>query len=194
MNPDKPSRRPSFSLPGSPILRVAYILGGLLVLLIIFSVVKGQIAKSNLTPYVGIAQDQQAIIHVVAATNQQVGQQTNLSADSQNFAATTQYSLISSRDAMARYLANNGRKISNKIINAKVSTADDSQLAGAATAGTYDQTFQTVMKNKLTGYLNDLKQAYQQTSGKHGHALLNDDYDQAKLLLTQLNAAAGQPQ
>lgn len=190
VNPEKPPRRPSFSLPGSPIVRVVYIAGTFLVLLIVFNIIKGQVGKSNFTPYVGIAQEQQEMIHLV--TN--AGQQTNLSAATQNFAATAQLSLTSSRDATAQYLANNHQKINAKVINLKVSTAVDDQLTNAATAGTYDQSFQTIMKSRLTTYVSDLKQTYQQTKGQRGHALLNDDYNQAQLLLIQLNLASSQPQ
>lgn len=159
-------------------------------LLIVFNIIKGQVGKSNFTPYVGIAQEQQEMIHLV--TN--AGQQTNLSAATQNFAATAQLSLTSSRDATAQYLANNHQKINAKVINLKVSTAVDDQLTNAATAGTYDQSFQTIMKSRLTTYVSDLKQTYQQTKGQRGHALLNDDYNQAQLLLIQLNLASSQPQ
>jgi hypothetical protein len=44
------------------------------------------------------------------------------------------------------------------------------------------------MNTKVTAYISDLKQTYNQTSGKNGHVLLKSDYAQAQLLLAQLNA------
>lgn len=185
VNPSKPKIGPGFNLPGSPVVRIVYIAGGLLLLLIIFSVVKGQFSKSNFTPYISIIQDQQAMIHLVDSVNNQ----TNLSTGTQNFAVTTQLSLTSSRSAMVGYLANNHKKVSDKVANLKISASVDEQLANANSAGTYEQAFQGVMKNKLTSYLNDLRQTYKQTKGKKGHALLQDDYNQAKLLMIQLDTA-----
>jgi len=172
-------------------MRAFYAVGGLLVLLIIFVIIKGLLGGSNnFTAFVGVAQDQQELIHLVAGTSQQ----TNITAADQNFAATAQLSLTSSRSALISYLTNNRQKVSTKVIDLKVSSATDSQLADAVSAGTYDQTFQQIMKGQLTTYLSDLKQAYKQTSGKRGHALLNDDYNQAQLLVRQLNSASSQAQ
>lgn len=172
-------------------MRAVYIAGGLLVLLVIFIIIKGLFGGgSNLTPYDTVAEDQQELIHLVVNASQQ----TNTTVADQNFAATAQLSLTSSLADTVKYLANNGQKISTKILDSKVSTATDTQLVNAASAGTYDQTFQQVMQGKLTAYISDLQQAYRQTSGKNGHALLSDEYKQAQLLLTQLNAASPQSQ
>jgi hypothetical protein len=177
------------SLPGgnSTILRAVYVVGGLLVLLVIFMIIKGVLSGgSNLTLFVGIAQDQQEIVHLTTITSQQQAQGQTLTTSDQNFAATSQLSLSSAQTAIIQYLANNRQKVKAKTLNLKLSAATDTQLANAATAGNYDQVFQQVLKIKLMAYINDLRQTYKQTNGQKGHALLSDQYKQAQLLLVQL--------
>ena len=191
INPEKPSR-PKLKLPVLPAnsslaVRVLAAVGGLLVLVIAFIIIKGLVAPGpNLTPFIGIVQDQQELIHLAGAAGRQ--QQSGISTSSQNFAVTTQLSITSSQSAILKYLLANGQKVAPKVLVIKVSATIDSQLTAATAATTYDQTFRSIMKTQLTAYKNALKQVYNQTSGKNGHALLSNDYDQANLLLTQLNA------
>jgi hypothetical protein len=131
-----------------------------------------------------VAQDQHELIHLATNASQQQG----ITTTDQNFAATAQLSLTSAQSVTVKYLVANGNKISLKVLSLKVSTATDAQLTAAAAATTYDQTFQAIMKAKLTTYVSSLQQTYKQTTGKNGRALLNNDYNQAQLLLTQLNA------
>ncbi|HEY5153035.1 MAG TPA: hypothetical protein VII55_03600, partial [Candidatus Saccharimonadales bacterium] len=191
-HPDEPVRsRSPLSLPGgsSVAVRALVVAGGLMVLLVIFLIVKGLFGGgANLTSFVGIVQDQQELLHLTGSAGQHQGQVQPLSTSNQNFAATAQLSLTSSQAALVTYLSGNGQKIKTKELNLKVSTTIDTQLTNATAAGTYDQTFQTIMQSQLTGYMNDLKQTYKQTNGKRGHVLLNTDYEQAKLLLTQLTS------
>lgn len=167
-------------------MRALLAAGGLLVLVIIFVIIKSLFGGggSNLTLFVGVAQDQQELIHL--ATN--ASQEKSLTANDQNFAATAQLSLASSQAAIIKYLSVNGQKVNLKTVNLKLSASLDAQLTNAAAATIYDQTFQQITKTKLTAYLSDLQQTYKQTKGKNGRALLSDDYNQAQLLLAQLNA------
>ncbi len=187
-SPEKSAKR-QWQLPGgnSLLQRVLLGAGGLLVLIIIFVIVKSLLGGGNnavLTSFVGVAQDQQELIHL--ATNASL--QTNLTVNNRNFVATAQLSLTSSQTAVGKYLSTGGHKVSLKTLNLKISTSLDTQLTNAAAATTYDQTFQEITKSKLTAYISDLQQTYKQTKGKTGRTLLNDDYNQAQLLLTQLNA------
>lgn len=188
VNPEKPAKR--LRLPGGNSLLTRTLLagGGLLVLVIIFVIIKSLLGGGNstFTAFVGVAQDQQELIHL--STN--AGQQTNITTGNMNFAATAQLSLASSQAALGKYLSTSGHKVSLKTLNLKVSASLDNQLVNAATAATYDQTFQQIAKTKLTAYMNDLQQTYKLTRGKNGRALLNDDYNQAQLLMIQLNAPA----
>ena len=165
-------------------VKIGLVTSGLIGLFILFSVLKGLVVGGpNLTPLVGLAQEQQAIIHLTEASKRQ----KDLNVVNKNFATTAQASLTTSQTNIIKYLQLNGKKTAGKTLNAKVSTKIDEQLTAAAAAATYNQTFQDIMKTKLNTYMTDLKQAYQQTSGKKGRALLSADYNQAQLLLTQLN-------
>jgi hypothetical protein len=171
--------------------RAALFVGGLFVLLILFLIIKSLLSgTSNFTLLVGVAQDQQEILHLTSTVTN-ASQQQNLSAADQNFAATTSASIGSSQTTLATYMAANKHKLNPKTLNLKVSKALDDQLVTAQANGTYDQTFQQILKGRLTSYSSDLSQAYQKTKGSKGRALLASDYSQAKLLLKQL-AASGQ--
>jgi hypothetical protein len=184
MNPEKPSRK--FSLPGGSSLasRALVIGGGLLMLFIIFAILKSLFGSgSDFTPFISVAQDQQELVHLTTAATQQQG----ISTASQNFAATTQLTIGSAQANLIKYLATNHKKVSSKVLILKVSASTDSQLQAAIAATTYDETFQQVMKNELGTYMKDMQQVYNQTKGKKGRTLLRTDYQQAQLLLTQLN-------
>jgi hypothetical protein len=168
-----------------------YVGGGLVVLLILFSIVKGLLGGgSNLTPFISIAQDQQELIHLTTNATQQQSQGQSMTTIDQNFAITSQLSITSAQAAIIKYMATNGKKVNTKTLSLRINTATDTQLTGSAAAGNYDQTFQAIMKDKLVAYSNGLKQAYKQTSGPKGRTLLADDYRQAQLLLVQLNQPA----
>jgi hypothetical protein len=183
INPETPVRKPL--LPGfsSMALRAAAVSGGLLVFLILFVVIKGFITGSSPLPgFVSVVQDQQELLHLIASTDGQ----HDLTTANQNFVATAQLSLDSSQSDLISYLAKNGNKVDKKQVNLKISQTTDTQLANSTSAGTYNQTFKEVMKSKLNAYSQDLQQTYQQTKGEKGKALLSSQYDQAKLLLIQL--------
>lgn len=177
------------NLPGgnSMLTRIALIGGGLVILLIIFTVLKGLLTSGpDLTPVVAVVQQQQELIHLV--TTAQQSQQGNLSVTNKNFAATLQLTLGTSQGKTIQYLATNHKKLKAKQLNLKVSALTDKRLAGAAAAGNYDQTFTEIMQAQLNTYGSDLALAYKQGYGPKGKALLKDDYRQLQLFKTQLNA------
>jgi peroxiredoxin len=166
-------------------IRAMFVAGGLFALLLVFIIFKSVFGGgSAFTPYIAVTQDQQELIHIATAANQQ---SQGISVANQNFMATAQLSLSSAQTMLITYLSANGQKIDNKTLVLKVSPSTDTQLQSALAATTYDQTLQQIMKNQLGTYMNDLQQAYKQTTGQKGHALLTSDYKQAQLLLTQLN-------
>lgn len=181
--PAQPRNR--FSLGSSSLaVRIMLFSGGLLVLLVGFVVIKNVLSGSSSLPgIVTVAQDQQAILHVLDGA----GQQNDLSSSSQNFIATANLTLNSSQSDTIGYLSKNGHKLNKKEIGLKISSSTDAQLQSAQTAGTYDSTFKQVMTAKLNAYVTDLQSAYTQTDGPVGQSLLSDQYDQAKLLLIQLD-------
>ncbi len=188
--PARPSG-PKFSLPGignSGPMRFLVAGGGLLALLIVFMIVKSILSGggANLDSFVNIAQDQQALIHLTEGVDQQEG----ISTTNGNFAATAQLTLDSAQSDLLKYLATNHKKVSPKILNLKVSAKLDQRLQAAAQATTYDQTFKEILNTQLTDYANDLRTVYQNNAGAKGRVLLSNQYNQAQLLITQLNSPA----
>lgn len=192
INPE-PKKRKSFSLlsgDSSLPVKLAVVAGGLLILFVLFSIAKGLLSGPSVMPsFVGIAQDQQQIIHILGKVSTS-GNSNNLSSNNQNFLVTAQLSLTSSQSDMIDYLAKNGTKVKAKQLNLKVSTATDTQLADSAAAATYDQTFKQIMETELNSYMRDLQDTYKQSTGAKGKALLTKDYNQAQLLLTQLETTS----
>jgi hypothetical protein len=180
-NQPKSNSRRGPSLPGlSPRLgRIAFVIVGFLLLIIIFSVIKSSLGgSSNLPQLVAVAQDQTEILHLANETNQQSG----LTASDQNLVATLNSSVTSSYGQLQAYIVANGHKVNPKEFQLKISGADDKELSSAETAGTYDQAFAQVMSGQLNVYIRDLSTAYNVTKGPKGRALLSSDYKQAQLI------------
>jgi hypothetical protein len=193
INPESPVARRS-TLPGLPpanslLLRVIYGVVGLIILLILFSVIKGLIVgKPKLDSFVSIAQDQQELIHL--ATNAAAtAQQQSLSTGNQNVAATLELTITSNQAQITKYLSTNHLKVNTKTLSLKQNTTVDTELTNAQSAGTYNQAFQQVIESQLSSYSTDLKLAYS-SAGINGRALLSSDYKQAQLLYTEASSTA----
>ncbi|HWB39099.1 MAG TPA: hypothetical protein VG604_02540 [Candidatus Saccharimonadales bacterium] len=184
--PGQPAKQSAMVTSSMP-QRIAVVLGGVLVLIIIAVLLKGMLAGGkNLTGVVAVVQDQQEMLHILNNATQQQG----ISGSNLQFVVTAQASLGSSQSALFTYLNNNHFIIKPQQLALKISTTTDKELATAAANTTYNQTFQQVMQLQLGTYTHDLKLAYDQ-SGPNGKALLNDDYNQAQLLAKLLNQTAG---
>lgn len=192
---DKPaSMLPSFLSGKSLRMRIVILGGGLVGLLIVFSILKGLLAGSfNSQPFLAVLQDQQELIHLSSEAGQSQTSQATLPEAYQGFIGTTQLTVTSVQSQLISYLALNKQKVSATQLNLKVSTATDTQLTGASASGDYTSTFQQIMSSQLNTYTTDLHAAYAQTSGIKGRAQLNNDYKQARLLIKQLNQAGSAP-
>lgn len=189
MNPAAPPKKPLLPSGSNLAVRIGLVAGGLLVLLILFSIVKSLVVQSpDLTGFVVIAQDQQELIHLVSNTAS--NGQSGLSSNNKNLAATAQLSLSSNQSRVLQYLAANHKKVRSKDLNLKLSSTLDNQLANAQTAGTYDSTFQSIIASQLKTYISDLSSTYRSSSAKQqkGRALLKSLYAQASLLQNQVGS------
>jgi hypothetical protein len=194
--PPKPQRQP-FKLPGlgngsSLPVRIAVVAGSLLLLVIIFAIARSLLSGGGNTEVLtNVAQQQQSMIHILqngAGENNQ--QQAVLSDTNQNFAATAKLSLTSAQQELIQYMANNGKKVKTKNLSLKIDPKVDEQLSTAASNSTYDPVFKQVMQDQLTSYEKAIQAAYKETSGPKGRALLQQEFQGAQLLLTQLNSPA----
>jgi hypothetical protein len=187
-DPGKPPRKSL--LPGASSLlgRVLLVVGGLLVLVIIFVIVRGALTGGSSVPaFVGIAQEQEELIHLTDGADKE----NSLNEVNQNFAITARLSLTSAQSELIQYMSKNGTTINAKDLGIKISATTDQKLTSAATNNTYNETFKTIMQTKLTEYQKDMQQLYaDKATGKTGKALLDKDYAAAGLLIEQLNATA----
>jgi hypothetical protein len=194
MNPAQsaaPAKRSWLPGNGSLISRVLVVSVGLLVLLIGFTVIKNIVAPGpNYAVFTSVIQDQQALVHLTDRSQAATQSGTSLSINHQNFAVTAHAAIGSSESQTIAYLTQLKQKINAKQLDLKISPTVDSQLSAAATAGTYDSTFQTIMNKQLDAYKADLSKAYDQ-AGPHGKVLIKDAFDQAKLLQAQLTTTDG---
>lgn len=184
INPARPSRKLSLSRFKSRSARVAIVGAGTLLLLLLFVVIKSFFGGSvnNTGSLTAVVQYQRALIHISTAAVQQPG----ISATTQNSAATILASISSAQQQLLAYFKTNGQSVSKTVANKKISASSDAQLTAAAGAGNYDKTYQSIIQILLTDYEQALKQAYAQTKGPQGQALLASDYSSALLLAQQL--------
>jgi len=184
MNPSVKQGGLAVAAPSSLMKRILVVAVGLFILLILFVGVKNLIgsSSSNAASLLSVAQDQQELLHIATNASQQAG----VSISTLNSTSTISASIGSQESQLTAYIKSVGQKYNTAQLGLKLSSATDAQLTAAASAGTYDQTYQTVMQGVLTNYQNDLKKAYSQTTGPRGRTLLNADYNAAKLLLQQL--------
>jgi flagellar basal body-associated protein FliL len=183
MSPNQQPTRPTF--PGGSSLRGRIIIVGLglIVLLILFSIIRGLVVgKPNMQDFVGVAQDQASIIHLVS----KAAEEPSLNQQNKNFVYTAQTSMQTTQRDTLTYLRNNKVKVKDKVLILKTSAKTDNDLATAATNSNYNEAFHDVMKAQLETYQQDLQNAYAKTKGPKGRDLLSKSYNSAGLLLTQL--------
>lgn len=180
------SNQPS-ALANSVPKRIALVVAGLLLLIILFSVGKNALSTGpKLDEVVASMQRQQEILHVLGNALQE----TSLSTSNKNFALTAQLALGTSQSQLIAYVQDTGMKLTPQILALKLNTTVDTQLTASATNNAYNPTFKDIMITQLTAYQNGLNTAYDQDTGAKGRALIKDDFIQSKLLLEQLQTPA----
>ncbi|HXE10362.1 MAG TPA: hypothetical protein VN554_02955, partial [Verrucomicrobiae bacterium] len=184
--PARAPRTPLLSqIPGgnSLIGRISLAGGGLLLLVILFSVINGFINRGpDLTSAFTVVQEQQAVLHLANEVRGSL-----LSPATANANTNVQLSVGTSQSELISYMTKNHFKIKPKLMNAKISHSTDAQLDVAYADKTYEPTYRSLLQQKLTAYMKALQASYQQIKGPKGQALLKDSYHQAQLLQLQLN-------
>jgi hypothetical protein len=173
-------------LGGKSLKQRLLLIGGVAVVLIIIGVVLASLlgGNGNTLQYVAVTQDQNELTRVATEASTQAVQQTT-----QNFAENVVLSLGSAQQQLLAYLKSNGRKVSTAQLSATKDTKTDQELTAAAAASNYDVVFAQVMQTELNSYLQDIKTVYP-TAGPKGKTILQNDFNGAKLLLTQANELA----
>lgn len=183
LNPPAPPKKPLLPGGNNKIVRIGVVLGGVLILFILFSFIKGIVTSNpSVDKLTAIAQDQQVILLI----NNQADEVQGLNETNKNFVATATPAITTSQADMIAYLAKNGKEIKSKELVLKVTPETSKELAASIDTNTYNETFKATMTRVLDAYSKDLASAYPTVKGPKGKALLDDSYTQAQLLLVQL--------
>ncbi len=165
------------------IKKVIILVGGAVGLIIVFAIISSLIGGgSNITPLINVAQDQNELVRVATEATGQATLQTT-----QNLGQSVELSLTSAQQQLLKYLKDNGHTISSSQLQATKNSQTDKQLTAAASASDFDGAFTTVMQSQLKAYLNDINSAYSSV-GPKGKALLKNQYNGGKLLLSEATA------
>ncbi len=175
--------KPKRSLgPTSAKGRVFVVVSGFIILIILAIAIVSSLSKSSTPDLLKVTQDQNEIVRISTA-----GALNATSTSTKQFAITTQLSVASAQTDLLALLKKNGVVYSVKQLSLTQSAATDQQLATAASASLYDQTFDTIMKSQLQTYSNDIKTVFVTSKSATLRTLLNNDYKGAQLLLTQVS-------
>lgn len=183
-NPVQPTGKKRWGGQQSTLFKIIVFGVGLLVLLIVFGIIRSALSggNSSTTALNAVAQQQTAVAHIAGIAKDQQGIDTT----TLNSANTAAVSVASSQAQLIAFSSSHGVKIDTKKLGLKIDVNVDNQLKTAVAAGTYDQTYSTVMQAQLKEYKQTLQQAYNQLSNPEGRNLLDDQFKQADLLLVQL--------
>lgn len=185
-SPEEPKRSPLSFLSGLSLRgRIILGAGGLVAFLILILILRALVGGGgNADVLITVVQDQQELVHLA----ENAGTEQSLSRKNRNLASTVQLAVASSQSQLVTYLAEGGKRLNEKQLNLKVDATVDQRLTDAASSGTYNQTFEEIMRDTLNEYGQDLQDAYQANKGPNGRAILSDSYNQARLLGIQLNS------
>lgn len=184
MDPQKPPRRP-FTLPGNSMgIRVAFAAGGLIMLIILFSIGSSFLNKSsNLQKQklLSLAQTQSEIVGVVNTASEKINDKDLLYR-----AATVKITLESSQQQVISALQKRGKKkIKEKELNV-TNPADDAVLSEGEQNGRYDEAYTQLLQKLLSDYQRKLKAVYDSGTVSEKEIATNAN-EQIKMLLTGIN-------
>lgn len=184
MNPQKPPRQP-FTLPGDSMgVRIAFAAGGLIVLIILFSIGSSFLNKSsNLQKQklLSLAQTQSEIVGVADTASEKINDKDLLYR-----AATVKVTLESSQQQVISALQKRGKKkIKDKELNVK-NPADDAALSEGEQNGRYDEAYTQLLQKLLSDYQLKLKAVYDSGTASEKE-IASTANEQIKMLLSGLN-------
>lgn len=165
---------------GNKKVRIAMVAGGLIGLLVIFSIVQALLPKdSSGQELIGIAQAQTEAIRV-----SDLGNKADAS-DIRFWAINSNLSLTSDKNALLSYMQKNHFTYSAKALSATHNAKTDQSLKDATSSSTYDSTFKPLYLAQLHSYLTLLKQRQVNSTGPNEQKLLASCIDHVNLLLQQ---------
>ena len=187
------SKLPKLPVPNKASLtvKIAFVAGVLLLVLIGFSVVSALLPKDTAVPdYTAIAQTQQEIIRVCGQ-----GAARGTQRSTRYYATTCSASLRSDEQAMLAYLAQNGVKVSSKQLGLLANAQTDAKLKSAIASSNFDPVFLQLSQQSLQAYANRLKARLAMPSTKpKARVILQAALTHDNLLLEQVGTAQSSPE
>ena len=176
-------QRQRFSDNTSAKTRLLVALGaGLLLIMIVWASLSllSKATSLDATPVIALAERQNELIRI---SNEPTS--SAFSQSTKNFAATTQYGLLTEQQTFLTFLKKNGTTPSHEILISTANKKTDADLKQAKTVGSYDQTYVTIAQSQLTAYEKALQQAYATAKNANEKQILKAAYSHAELLLQQ---------
>ena len=159
-----------------------------IILLIIIFIIRIFVSSTpfSRSDYLAVVERQQQMIHILTTdvTSQTA---TQLSAADQDFSSSTLLVIQTDQYKTMSYLYDYNYKPSMSIVSNYYSNAIDQELNNSLSTNSFDTSFQSVMKQQLSEYIQELTIAYNSTSVNTGRTLIKSQYSQAKLLLKQID-------
>lgn len=177
------AKKPPFGASGSPLQKALFIGGLLIVLLIILAVIMAMASgsKKDTTPLLSVAQSQQEIIRVSGDASKELR-----SVELQNFAVTSEVSMITAQRELLAHMDKVGGRPENKLLALGKKSQTDQALSAALAANTYDSTFRSSMTSEFQLYATNLQKASAAATTKSERDLLQKQLSEAELLFKQL--------
>ena len=168
---------------GNTFKKVFVILALLVIVLIVFMIGKSLLGgKSNAPQLLAVAQNQQQVILLSKNALEVPG----LSNENRNFATTAKLTVGSDQKIILTYLAKKKIKTSDELLNKNIDAEANKKLTTSIDNNTYNETFKTVMKEKLQLYQDSLVPAYKSSTTQKGKDLFNTISESNDLLIKML--------
>lgn len=182
-NPAAPPKRSILPTGGSKKNRIVIVVGGFVALILfsslIFAVING-LTSGQKADWLSLAQKQAELIRIT-----DIGTAKAQQRDTKNLAATTKVTLLASQTTINSLAKKNGATINTRSLLGGKDPATDTALTTAEQANQFDDTFHTILKNKLSDYQQLLKKIYDSTSSKSTKSALSNIYNNAGILVDE---------
>lgn len=178
--PRKPKR--SLLPKGSSLMsRVLIAVGGLIVLLIAFSVFTSILSsgsKGNTQALTNLVAEQQEIVRITELSVLGATDPGTVA-----YAQTAKLTVQSQQVKLIGYLTRNKVKLTPKLLAANKNTKADDALTAAKAANRFDAVAKDMLVTSLTNYASNLKTSYDNSNNNTTKQLLSSSYESVQVLL-----------
>ncbi|MGF7229144.1 MAG: hypothetical protein ACQR33_04125 [Candidatus Saccharibacteria bacterium] len=186
--PKKPLNLVDPSSKNGFLLKIGFIVGGVVLFMIITAIGVNLLtsSKTNTTDIVSLAETQAELVRVTGTLA--AGQANDQTV--KNVATNTALTLSTQQQKTVAFLATKGVKLTTKQLALKKDSTTDTQLQAATASSTFDTVFTQLLRKQLSSYTDDLQTYYKNATNTTVKTLLQQDYAQAQLLEAQIPNAA----